>query len=92
MLSGPTFVDPKAPLTGPTAGPGGRHGSATGLGWGSDLRVDSGPLPPGPARGHSGQQKWVPGADNMVSPYFEGAESISGLGLPQVQPFRGVLG
>ena len=26
---------------------------------------------------------------NVQSPYFEGAESISGLGLPQFQPFRG---
>ena len=40
----------------------------------------------------SGGQKWVPRADNIVSPYFEGAESISGLGLPQFHPFRGVWG
>ena len=32
---------------------------------------------------------WVTRAANMVSPYFEGADSISGLGLPQSQPFRG---
>ena len=44
------------------------------------------------ARGPSGQQKWVPRADHMVPPYSEGAESISGLGLPQFHPLRGFLG
>ena len=39
-----------------------------------------------------GQQKWIPGPDNMVPPYFEGAESILGLVLPQFRPFRGFLG
>ena len=38
-------------------------------------------LPPGPARGPLGLQKWVPRADYMESPCFEGAESISGLGF-----------
>ena len=31
----------------------------------------------------SGQQQWVLGADNLISPCFEGPESISGPGLPQ---------
>ena len=46
--------------------------------------------PPGPARGPSGQQKWVPGTDNRVSPYFEGAEgSISSLGCPNSNLLEG---
>ena len=35
-----------------------------------------------------GQPKWVPRAENMISPYFECAESISGLGLTQFQGFK----
>ena len=73
---------------GPLAAPGGRGPEST-----PTRRPDADQcLPPGPARGPFGQQKWVPRADNMVSLYFEGAESISGLGSPPSQPFRGVLG
>ena len=49
-------------------------------------------LPRDPSRGTSGRQKWVPRAENRVSPYFEGAESISGTGLTQFQGFKGDLG
>ena len=37
-------------------------------------------------------KKWTPRADNMVSPYFEGAETISSLGFPLFQHSRRVLG
>ena len=45
-----------------------------------------------PTRRPSGQEKLVPGAGNMGSPYFEGDESISVTGLTQFQGFKGVLG
>ena len=46
-------------------------------------------LPWGPTRRPPGQEKLVPSADNILSPYFEGAESISGLDLTWSQAFGG---
>ena len=39
----------------------------------------------------SGQERFVPGAGNMVYPYFEGAESVSVTGLTRFQAFKGLL-
>ena len=44
-----------------------------------------------PTRRRSGQGKLVPGAGNKVSPYFERDESVSGIGLTQLQGFKEVL-
>ena len=58
-----------------------------------DLPLDT-PAPTAgpPTRRSSGQHKWVSRADNMISHPFEGAESMAGLGLPQLQRCRGFPG
>ena len=80
---GTPFVDPKAPLPGPVVRTALRRARARVL--------TLGQLPPGPARGPSGQQKGVQRADNMISPYFEMSEAI-GVGMPKFQAFKGGLG
>ena len=45
-----------------------------------------------PTGRRSGQERLVPGAGNMVSPYFEAAESISGSGWTQLQGSQEALG
>ena len=89
ILSAPKthFDCPKAPLPGPALGTDPRRARARVLTRGSTpdpyrlarqggFRVNKSPS--------QGLTTWYP--------YFEGAESISGLGLPQCQPFREVLG
>ena len=46
----------------------------------------------GPTWRPSDQENLVPRAENMVPPYFEGVESMSGFGLTQFQGFKGDLG
>ena len=85
---GPIFLSPKPPLDGvPRKVPapvcvGSR---------GTQARARR-HLPWDPSRRPSGQEKLVPRAEKMVPPYFEGTESISGLGLTQFQGFKGVIG
>ena len=82
---GPTFVDLKASGAGPATCASARR-SRLGILY-AGMRAHPPQDPPGRPLG---RQKWVPRAGNMVSPYFEGAKSISGLGFPQFQGVRGV--
>ena len=84
---GPTFVDPKASGAGPATWARAR-GSRLGLPY-AGMRAHPPRDPPGRPLG---RQKWVPMARNMVSPYFEGAESSPGLGFPRFQGIMGVRG
>ena len=81
------FVDPKAPLPGPTVGTGLRWARATGKTPGSTPERIT-----GTGKGVFWAKKGVPRVDHMASPYFEGDDSISRLRLPQFQAFRRAVG
>ena len=60
--------------------------------WTITMYIIAPPGATGRGKGPLGQQKGVPGAGNVVPPYLEGVESVSGLGSPQFQPIEGVRG